>query len=374
MSKQEKLIIYPYDIQSTPIVRHPVFNHGYDILGLISPNGWGLCGKDAGIADYGGQLGINVSNDFNHLLDGCDTVLFSESHLKLDFDQMIKPKIDKAIEKRKNILCTIFIPDELLNYYIEKCKLSDTYFKYYNNSGRKIISKEIDIEYIHPINTPVAFVIGMGERCQKFEIQLALRERLLKMDYKISQVGSRDYCEMFGFHSIPSFMFAHTIPDYHKVVMFNHFIKDIELKEQPDLILIGIPGGLFPFNDEFTNKFGIMAYEISRAVKPDVSILSILYEDYKVDYFTELSKVIKYRFGIEVDCYNLANVKFDWDISSQNGMMTYNMIDAEVIDSVKSQFGSLSSPIFNIFNHQDTGKAADYLLEKLIEYADIQTI
>ncbi|MNJ51047.1 hypothetical protein D3C77_463400 [compost metagenome] len=232
----------------------------------------------------------------------------------------------------------------------------------------------MEFEHIYPIDTPVVFVLGMSERCHKLELQLTLREQMVNAGYKVSQVGSRSYCEMFGFHSMPEYMFTHHYPEHKKVVMFNHFIKAIELKEKPDLIVIGVPGGLFPFNDEFTNKFGLLAYEISRAVHPDTALLSVLYEDYKTEYYAELSKTVKYRFGVEIDCFNLANVKFDWDGSSQNRMMSYNMIESQYVNEAIKQYDMPHQPVYNVFCPQDAENIVNDLLNQLAAYASVQSV
>ncbi len=373
-AEKEKVIVYPFDIQFVPILRHSCFISDFEIIGLISPSGWGLCGKDAGCADYGETIGIKVGSDFEALLEACDTVIFTESHIPLDFKKNIQPKIDKAVQKRKNIICTVSTGDEFNSIYSMRCKDQGTYFKYYNFTRNEGDANECEAEYIHKIDAPVVFVMGMGERAHKFQIQLDLREHFKRMGYRISQIGSRSYCEMLGFHSVPAFMYGNCVPDYKKIILFNHYVKGIEISEKPDLIIIGIPGGMMPFNNEFTNRFGITAYEISRAVAADAVVLSTLYEDYKPEYFKELYTVIKYRFGAEVDCYNLANVKFDWDGSSQNGSATYITIDSRLVDEKRKGFLSLDTPVFNTLNPDSAGKMADYLIERLINYGDVESM
>ena len=71
---KNRLLIYPYDLQFCPIVRHKKLLEDYEIMALVSPRGWGLTGKDGGSADNGGELGINVSSDFENNLVLCDTI------------------------------------------------------------------------------------------------------------------------------------------------------------------------------------------------------------------------------------------------------------------------------------------------------------
>lgn len=371
MAEKEKILIYPYDIQFTPILRHKRLLKDYEIMELISPNGWGMTGRDAGVADYGGVTGIIVENDFQAALVGCDTIIINESAVSLDFKTMIQPKIEEAIKKRKNVLCTMSINEESYKYLLEQSKQEGTYLKVFENT---FIEPECKVEYIHKINTPIIFVMGVAERTQKFEIQLVLRENLLQKGYKVSQIGSRNYCEILGFHSMPGFMYNNGIPDYQKIILFNHYVKWLEMNEAPDIIIIGIPGGIMPLNEEFTNKFGLMAYEISRAVVPDATILSVLYDHYQSKYFKELNPFIKFRLSGEVDCYNLSNVKFDWGNSRQTGSMTYVTIDSKIVDEQKKKFHLLDTPIFNVFNSDDAKQMTEYLIDRLAEYGEIKSI
>lgn len=373
MSIKEKVVVYPFDMEFMPILRCHQFNEKYDVVGLVSPNGWGIAGRDAGFVDSGENIGIKVSKDFEPMLDMCDTVIFSESDTSLDFNKIIKSKIEKAIENNKNIICTINIENETYKYFLKKCNAKGKYFKYYN-CLRDQYEDKCSIEYINEIETPVIFVVGMSERTNKFAIQLGLRELYISMGYNVSLIGSRKYCEMLGFHSLPAFMYNKGIEDFEKIVMFNHYIKNLEINERPDLIIIGIPGGLFPMNNQFTNRFGMMACKISRAITPDATVLSTLYEEYTAEYFKELSTVIKYRYSVEIDCYNLSNTKFDWSRSKQNNKMSYLTIDSKHIDEKKQKLSIIGVPIFNSLSIDDVENMGKYLLDKLSSYSEVESL
>ena len=376
MNKKENLIIYPFDIQSTPLLRNEKFLEQYNITALISPKGWGFDGKDGSCADKGENINIDVSSNFEEALELADTVLFSESYLSLDFRKMVYPKIEKAVKSNKNIICTLDIEKEICCKLENECRKRDKYFKNYKNDHDIQYKKyeKIKKESIYEISTPVMFIVGMGERTQKFQLQLSVREYIVKMGYKVSQIGTRHYCEMFGFHSFPQFMFGNSMSEVEKIVAFNLYVKKLEIEEQPDLIIIGIPGGLLPFNNMFTNRFGALAYEISRSIRPDVAILSTFYEDYKPEYFERLSNLIKYRFGYEIDCYNLSNVKFDWDNSRNSEVATYSMLSCEFIDKKKKHFEKLNTLVFNAFNKSDLHNASNVIIDALAKYSEAESI
>ena len=373
MFKNKKVLVYPYDSEFSPILRNKDMFSGYDVIGLVSPGGWGMSGKDAGIADDGDKLNLIVSNDFDDMLPLCDSVFFSEAVLPLDFDRYILPKVIKGAEQGKEILFFRKMEKKHRATLEEVCVKNNVGFMSYDNYGDvNFAQNEFDV--LHKINTPIIFVAGVYERTQKFEIQLSLRERLSSMGYKVSQVGSRGYCELLGFHSFPKFMYSSSVGEEKKIFQFNNYIKSIETNENPDVIIIGIPGGVMRLNDTFTSRFGILAYEVSQAVTPDAAILSTLYEDFNPEYFQKLTTSIKYKLGIDISCYNLSNLQFDWSESKDNNKEYYLSLESSFIDQKKVNYDKLETPIFNILNKEDKSKIANYLIDILSYFGEIESV
>jgi peptide maturation system protein (TIGR04066 family) len=376
MDKKVKAVVYPFDRRFSPILRHRGFLQNFNIVGLVSPSGWGLDAQDAGRADGGSDTGISVHHDFDELLNACDTVIFTESFNPLDFTKIIRPKINRAVESGKNIICTIGLEDETRGQIAAACEQAGVAFGYFDSvkelSGYPGISA--GNQRLFEIKTPVFLVLGVVEETHKFEMQLSLRENLLKMDYRISQVGSRNYCELLGFHSFPGFMYNRCLSEVDKIILFNHYLKKIELEEKPDLMIIGVPGGSMRIDNEFTNHFGIMAYEVSQAVTPDVAVFGCLYEEYKPEFFEMMATSAKYKFGFEVDCFNLANIKLDWESSKAEKMMLYTTLDAKFIDEKKLKFSALKTPVYNVLNAGDAESMTHYLVNKLAGYAETSSI
>ncbi len=373
---KENAIIYPYDVEFSPVLRYADILEKYNITGVVSPSGWGLGGKDAGSIDSNRTTDIYVSENYDEELDKCDTVIFTQPNYYIDFSRSVYPKIIKAIEAGKNIVCLIKL-DETIKLEIEKkCAENKVNIDYYSNDNQCIHIERISVENecIYDLYTPVVFVASNAERACKFEIQLSLREQLLKMGYRVSQIGTREYCEMFGFHSFPKFMYDCSIPESNKVVLFNHLIKQIEKIEKPDIFIIGIPGGVMPYNKVFTNRFGILAYEVSQAVNPDVAILSTLYEDYKPEYFEKLSLSMKYKLGFEVDCFNLANIQFDWAKAKEERKLNYTSLSVEHINKKKKEFSELTTPVYNVLEKDDSSAMAKFIVDKLEGYGQMKCV
>ncbi len=374
--KMDRILIYPYDLQSCPIVRHKELLKEYEVAALVSPRGWGMNGKDGRAADNGSEIGITISCDFEESLNLCDTVLICESTQNPDFESVILPKVFRAVEVRKNIIFTKSLERKYFESILKKCTDNGVYFKLFGLLKEEPDFPEIPVEneIIHKINTPVIFVMGTGERTNKFELQLSLRENIGNMGYKISQIGTRGYCELLGFHSFPSFMYSRKISESNKIVLFNHFVKSIEMEEQPDLIIIGIPGGIMSFSNNLTNRFGVLAYEVSQAVIPDSTVFSCHCDGYRKDFFIKLKDSVRHKFGCTIDCFNIANVVLDLDSSKERNRTIYLSLQSKHVDEAVENFIPYGQSFYNVLNAMDALKMSEYLVDMLAEYGKTHCI
>lgn len=364
MKSKEKAMVYPYDREFASVLRHQNLICDYEITAAITPNGWGLNGKDASCVDGGQPLDIIVDNDFKNLIGKCDALILSNSVLKLDFKESVYPKIMYAVEHGKRIISTAKFGSKEIEMIEKVCVNKDGIFVQYPLSKdyeNYIYADKIEIQ---EIKTPVIFALGVGENTHKFEIQLSLRENLISMGYKVSQVGSRNYCELFDFHSFPKFMFSREYSETEKIKLFNNYIKNIENTENPDVIIIGLPGAIMRINNLDTYDFGVLAFEVSQAVKSDAAILSILYEDYLPTFFEKIAQEIKYKFACDVSCFNYVNSKIDWNYFDYHTKT--NCIDVK-LELINNKIRELNTtiPIFNIMNQNEGKKVAEHLVDVL---------
>lgn len=372
MKYKKELMIYPFDEESISLLMHSSLINDYTIAHIISPNGWGLNNKEIQYTYNNETKKLTISNDFYSSLENCNTVFFNESSKKYNINELIYPKILKAAESSKNIICSIELEDYIIDKLKKICNSKNTSFNYMINNKLKPISI-IDTK-IYSIDTPIIFVMGLAERTNKFEIQLELRESIKSMGYKISQIGSKNYCELMGFNSFPQFMYSKSFDESEKIILFNHYIKNIEISEKPDVIIIGVPGGIMPYNNVFTNRFGMIAYELSQAVTPDAVILSVLYNDYDPKFFNMLSESCKYKFGYNIDCYNLTNVQYSSESIAAQKALEYITLDSNAINEKVKEYSSLSVPIYNILNKSDGKVMTKFIIDKLTSYGNVEII
>lgn len=371
----EKVLIYPYGREFAPVIRNRSLLGKYDIVDLISPPGWGMEGRDASCADRGPDMGILVHCDFEKSIEKCDTVLVADCSIDQDFRRTIYKNIDFALENRKNIICTIELEDEYLADIRKICFSKNVYFKYYSKySG--INMKEYAAEkvgFLDEIAVPVVFIGGVSENTSKFETQLSLRSIMLEKGYKVSQIGSRHYCELFSFHSFPGFVFETGLSDSQKIIMFNHYVKSIENSERPNIILIGIPGELTLFDNRFPSNFGEVAFLISNAVRPDFFILSVLYME-GLEQLNIIKPLIENKTGFYINCINMSNAQFDLSESIEKKKKCYNFLPHNFVDNRINTFVKTDIPLNNILNKHGREEMSRLLIDTLSDYCVSENI
>ncbi len=189
---------------------------------------------------------------------------------------------------------------------------------------------------IYTINTPIIVVAGINEAIDKFETQLLLRKYFVNAGYKVSQIGTKRFSSLFGMYAFPEFMYQ-DIQEQDKIIRFNTLCKSIEKKENPDIIIVGIPGGIIPINNEFTNKFGMTAIEIGYSINADIMVLNINYDDYADDFYDEMSLLVKYKFNIDSLYFGMTNHKIDFQRSREANILRFVTVDMEKIKCKISQ-------------------------------------
>lgn len=369
----EDIAIYPFDLYSVPLIRHRKLITNQNIVEVVSPEGWGLEGKDISVFDGGSSIGVFINTNFEDAINKCDTVLFTRNEAELDFEKHIYPKIDKAINKGKNIINTLPLSREIIDDIINKCAYNNLKFRDFNiyNKQNDYSNILIENEYIFDIKKPVVFVLGLCDSIDKFEVQLTLREYFLKLGYKVSQIGSRDSCEFLGFYSFPKFMYSKNISESNKVVLFNHYVKKIEEDEDADIIIIGVPGGVMPFNKKVTNRFGILAYEVCQAVNPDITVVNTYYiDDYT--YFEKISNSLKYKLGIEVSCFNISNKLVDLNEPWKDFKMHFITLDSDFVAGGIEKMAVGNCPLFNVSCKKDKNRISEFITNTLNSYASIE--
>jgi peptide maturation system protein (TIGR04066 family) len=305
----KKLVINPLTKDESPIIRYRHMLDNYEIVSAIPEKGYGFEGKDVCVLDGGELTGTIFHNPYKNEIPLHDLVL----------SEIIN---DKYVTPTYEVLPT---------------------------------------EILKKLPVPVIVVMGNGSDCQKFDIQLGLRDTFLKEGYKVSQFGTKSYSNLFGFDPLPNFS---EFPLWKKVIHYNNLFYEKCIIENPDVIIIGVPGGVMPINAFSNEKFGEEALAISFAAKPDYAIFSWYFTFPTPKYFETYSNFMRFRLGINNVVYHLSNTKITPDVNLYR--VDYLTLESKfVLDEIKRQTPECSSKLFNALLSESAKPVYMGILEKL---------
>lgn len=364
-----KVMIYPFTEEMIPIVMHNSLINSMEITSLVSLKGNGIL-DDEYIVD---ERTIVVSENFESELEKCEYICLGKltdikygSIYNERTQEIIISRIKKAVNYGKKIIFfnNLYSNSQELKKFIPK----DQQLEIINKSD--VIPQYKDC--IYNINTPVIFICSLLEGLNKFDVQLSLREKLLNDGYKILQVGSRQICELFEFYSYPEFMYSKDIEEKDKVLMFNNFIKKIEVENNPDIIILGIPGGVMPFSAQSVGDFGITMYEITQAVIPDCTVLCLPYGKYNTEDIAYYENIIKKKFNIDVDYFNLVPKIILEDTTERKGQPMYLTLDQDLVEKKIQEINK--DNIFSLSKKSDVETLVEKIIAQFTKYGNIDYI
>lgn len=353
---KKKALLYPYDITNMHFLLYPNLIKNYEITQVASPIGWGYCNEDAGFK-FGIYTGKRVCSDIEQALDSVDILIITESILDLPnehFCEIVKVAKNKRVEIKavRNSLNCVETEEFIKKDYVE-----------FND---KIIPKNYKLREL-PV--PLVVVIGSGKRCNKFEIQLELRKIFFEEKYKVTQIGSKNYSEIYGFHSFPNFVYDNTMSFSDKVINFNRYMNYLASIEKPDVFILGVPGGLYPYDDTFHNDFGFINYVVSNAISSDFTILAALNVDHKEKFAESMITSLKGRFDYDVDCIFISNTAINWIETKSLNTLTYLTLPKN-----KVIYENNESDFYNIFENKSKTRLKNKVISTLNGYSNVDEL
>ncbi|MDE7423850.1 MAG: TIGR04066 family peptide maturation system protein [Lachnospiraceae bacterium] len=364
-----RIAVFPYDDNFYPFLKYSPNMIGFEISKVFSIRGWGYVGeKIFDVLDTTSRniLVEDISEKMN--VEEFDIFLLAEPEHYIDENYIVQI-IDRMAQMNKIIWIFKRMSDELIAKINTICEHNNVKVQFFS---REIEDEDFDGEEIlYDISTPIITVAGMGEKTNKMELQINLAISLQKDKYKVVWVSSRNEAVLYNGQTFPAFMYADGVSEKKKILMYNHYLKWIEQSEKPDVILIGIPGGIMPDSKKQVGYFGITSYEILNAVNPDYFILSLYGNSLGKNYLDELRNVMKYKFNVEVDSFYVGNTEQDAYSLDKLTPIEYIHLGQLVVDKRVKEVDYAEIPVYTCSN---VSQLYQSMIEKLGEYDDFQSL
>ncbi len=291
------ILIYPFCKKFSEFARCKEALKEFDKVIPIAPKGFGMEGEDVSACDGGNPLNIKISSDYISNIIQADAAFFGYVEANISAESY-KEKIRKANDLKKKV----FLTKELMEYLGDVDELGPIKLMEYTNC---IQVKELSSKLLS-IPVPVIVVAGIGDRCDKFSIQVKLGNFFSEQGYRVLNWGTKDFSKLFGIEALPQFLFE-TMDNGMKIKQFNSYLYNRVMEENPEVVIIGVPGGIMQVNAYEFNEFGELAFIISNAIKSDISILSLYSQELNQNFLDHLIKLCRYKLNFQVDYVNIAN-------------------------------------------------------------------
>ncbi len=319
---------------------------------LVSFKGWGYENEKV---SFRGKM-INVCNDFELKCQTSDEIWFVNSKFDIDDNVLIYPKVKFACACGKTV----------------------KYYRKTNQVVREILNipkenESIDIpDTIKIINVPIVLVAGLYDCWNEMYAEIALNEGIRKGKYNVIQIGSKKHGEILGMYEFPQFMFDNEYTNKEKILLFNQYIKQLEIGKKPDLIIIGIPEGISSYSREIVGDFGMLFSLVSIAISVDIFVLSIPYDDYEINDIYNMRKYIWERYKIYTDFINIAPKRININVTTSLHELRYLTLDNDLVMKKIDQLND--KEIYCLTLRSERYRLRKELYEKLLDFGEINII
>ncbi len=335
MTAKKKVLIYPLTFEILSMLRSDSFTSKYKEIMVSTYKGSGMNGFDCGSLDLGEKTGVVIEEDYELLLKRCDEVLLYTNTKDTDLLSDIYEK--KAHAEKLGKVVSLILSDKPIVFSKERAfidSLKNIHIDITKDRSFDVKTEElIEIEGLVDITVPIVGIVGNSDSVGKYELQIQMKDELSKRGYKVSLITSNQLGEFVGGYSFPVFMTENNYSDKMKILLFNRFLRFIELEDEPDIIIIGVPGGIMPATRRIVGDFGMLANKTYKAATPDYFIVSMNFEAYTKGYFEELNLFVKYNYGCNLNAIKIKNSKTDWEdaeVTNRGKLLSYSIDPSNV--------------------------------------------
>lgn len=352
--------VYPFEESFISILKYKELFSRYKFCQLINHNGDILSEeeiKEKSTYARESKIDWNDLDNNSHL----DILLVNKGVEKLESDIVLKV-IEKYCKNGINILL-MGVQGVIREQLREICAQYNVSCKTENeiqHTNNLIDYRNLKYSLTQQvIETPIVSVAGVVPVTQKYQIQLNLLSNFSRDGYKVTLIGTGCMNELINAYSVDNVLFCRNLPEIHKIYFFNSFLKEIEKRDKPDVIIIGIEDSLLPLSEKHPFNYGIYASELYSAFSPDISVIALMNGIYNDDFFREFGKLCKFKYNFEASAYFVSRyVPLSSSMYSEKLSYAY----ANIMQNVSNKYTVFSNDDIeqkNIYN---------FVLKKLQQY------
>ncbi|TGY91101.1 TIGR04066 family peptide maturation system protein [Petralouisia muris] len=354
----KKLAIFPFIYEYRELIMYSDYIKNYELTSCITLN---EADTQCLRKEFGAVSSIRISEEFDGAIEDCDIVLYMYNPDILLGKEEYQNKIARTRQLGKDVLFSRECHEYLYSEEMKENSILDA-----GNWNINIFLDE-KVQYLKSIEIPAIGIMGLGRFCNKFCTELEVCEFFKAKGYKVLHFGSKEWVNLYGGRLIPGFIFERSVSVTTRILKWNQYLFDVCNKEQPDLVIIGMPGGIMPLNNKILNDYGEVPFILANGIKMDIGILcAFFYEQVDEKYFDEYRNYCKYKMNCPVDFINISNTSCRFNLDSQESILEYlhykNNISNYTVITGKVEG---SSEIYNILDENSRKKLLTRIYEQL---------
>ena len=347
LEKYNKAAIFPFNKEMHSLIRFHRLLH----VNIV----------DVYDVKYSAKVNASVNNLLNIDNNNLDFIIKNIECIDWDsFDTLILGHTDELVRLLND---SHFVENLILQAYnngkyIYSFDDIGEYIQIHNLSPEKVYYPKSHLDDVFPIPfgllyrpwVPMLGIFGTTSKQGKFTLQLTLREKFLRDNYKLGQIGSEpsawlfgmDGCFHFGYHSKTNIFRQNTIS------YMNTLINDISSKNT-DIILAGCQSGTVTYDFGNIYNYTFSQTEFLLSIQPDAVVLCVNIFD-ENEY---IERTIKYIESC-ADCDVIALAVFPMDHDEKYSSNVLLPIDNDRKNWGKSEFTKLyKRPVYILGDSDD---------------------
>jgi len=293
--------MYPFSSDLLPVVKFfEKFQNKYTLKKLFSPPGLGLAGKDAAYARNHPNIGITVADELDMNDSTWEVLLLTRPiDSKVSIDSELSDVAESALQAGKSVVYIDGSGAEIPEKFRELCP------SYKEENHGYSWEKGIHID------APVILVGGLMSEADSFEVLLGLAAKLHDNGLYTTCFINHPICDIFGFHNLGRILNKSNKDEAQKMAELIAYVKDLEITERPDVILVEAPDAVMRYSDLFPNGFGIRSYMVCQVIRPDYFVCCVPFKMANGALMDALSRDFETRLNVSINAVHVSNLMPD---------------------------------------------------------------
>ena len=354
----KKLSLFPMTRNQCAIARFSSLLQGYTLAHCLTPGFKRLDNVDTNRLDGGEPTGIMLSSFDSDKLIQSD-ILF------VDYDERVRDLtvyqdvISSVRDMGKEVVLSDLLTRMLSPRQEAMVTLTQTH-----------ILETPETDTMYDIDVPVITILTQGRHADQFATELALRKYLLDTGYEISHISSLEYGRFFGLSPIPASLYEPK-DAYEKTVGFNHYVKSLLDRENPELMIMSVPGAVAKYSNRQLQGLGILPTIMCGALRSDAVVFCMYQANYDIRFFDMVHNLTQYKFDCPASFFSVANVMARPDINTSGDTLAYVNLDSDfVLNSIRDDMEHGDYILYNALNSESAKAAGMAIQRALTDNAD----